>query len=71
MKYEFLVEKKEELLNDRIISKLSDKIGLSNSYLTLILNGQRCVNFPLAYTISSFIGGCNNVYYYFKIVERV
>lgn len=70
MKYEFLIEKKSELLNDRIISKLADKIDISNSYLTLILNGQRCVNFPLAYTISSFIGGCSDVDYYFKKMER-
>lgn len=69
MKFRFIIDKKEELLNDRIISKLADKIDISNSYLTLILNGQRDVNFPLAYTISSFIGNCNDIHYYFESVE--
>lgn len=69
MKYRFIVSKKEELLNDRVISKLADKIDISNSYLTLILNGQRDINFPLAYTISSFIGKNDDIYYYFENIE--
>lgn len=49
--YEFKVELKDQLLDGRKITYVANKIGITRSYLNLILNGEKETTKLTAYCI--------------------
>lgn len=49
--YIFDVDKKEQLLEGRKINYVAEKIGITNSFLVSVLNGNKHCTKPIAYCI--------------------
>lgn len=63
--YYFYKEKKEEVLKGRTIKYLSYLMGITEGYISRILNGKIGCSRLVALCVS-YIGGNENLYYYFK-----
>lgn len=53
--YNFKIDKKEEFLSGRTLSYLSQKVGVTKNYLSLILCGKKSCSKPLAYCLVKVI----------------
>lgn len=67
MKYYFVIEKKEELLEKHSMKEYAEFLEISIPFLCQILNGNRYTTKHLAYAISIYAG--KNCEYYFKGVD--
>ena len=67
--YSFIKEKKDELLDGRIITYVANKIGITREYLSMILLNKRTCSKMTAYCI---VKACNSeaeITNYFKKIK--
>lgn len=67
--YRFKRETLNELLQYRTITGIAKKLDMNPSYLARLFRGEVDTKFPLAFTLSTYIGN-NNIEYYFDKIER-
>lgn len=67
MKYYFLVDKKEELLEKHSMKEYAEFLEISVAFVCQLLNGKKHTTKHMAYAISKYAG--KNFDYYFEGVE--
>ena len=68
--YKFNEEEKAKLLDGRTITYIAKKIGITNSFLTSILNGKRSCSKIVAFSIVKCLCQEAEINDYFEKVER-
>lgn len=64
MKYYFLIDKRNELLDKHAMKDYAEFLDISLSFLCQILNGNRHTTKHLAYAISKYAGKDIDYYFY-------
>lgn len=68
--YIFKETEKAKILQGRTITYVADKIGITNTFLTSILNGKRSCSKPIAYCIVKCLCQDAEIEDYFEIKKK-
>lgn len=64
--YKFKNILKEQALDGRTITSLASKIGVTNGFMTSILNAKRSCSKPIAYCITKCLDKNKEIEFYFE-----